>query len=65
MGLTSSASVLVGTGGGTGVSEVWDAFARKGSRAGLEDLDEEDESVREKRQGKEMIRDSDRRQLIT
>ena len=57
MGLTSSASVLVGAGNGAGFAEVWDAFARRGSRAGTEDSDEEGRAVRDK--GKDRAREEE------
>lgn len=54
LGLTSSASVLVGSGSGTGLAEVWDAFARRGSRGGLDDCEGEPGSLgKEKGKGKE------------
>ena len=57
LGLTSSASALVGSAiaGSTsnGLSDVWDSFARRGSRAGLDDPEGEPGSSWEKGKGRE------------
>ncbi|KAI0752420.1 hypothetical protein C8Q80DRAFT_1266976 [Daedaleopsis nitida] len=52
LGLTSSASVIVGSGSGAGLVDVWDTFARRGSRTGLDDANGEGPQ-REKWKGKE------------
>ncbi|KAI8996647.1 hypothetical protein BD414DRAFT_208836 [Trametes punicea] len=44
--LASSASALIGSPSGSGLAEMWDSLARRGSRSGLEDLQcEEHDSV--------------------
>ncbi|KAI0325817.1 hypothetical protein GY45DRAFT_1329746 [Cubamyces sp. BRFM 1775] len=43
--LASSASALIGSPSGTGLADMWDALARRGSRSGLEDLDGDENAV--------------------
>ncbi|RPD60543.1 hypothetical protein L226DRAFT_484721 [Lentinus tigrinus ALCF2SS1-7] len=56
MGLASSASILVGSGN---VMDAWDSFARRGSRTGLDDSDEEGTPAKEKGKGKARDDDED------
>ncbi|TBU25784.1 hypothetical protein BD311DRAFT_484962 [Dichomitus squalens] len=57
LGLTSSASALVGSAfvgsSSNGISEVWDSLARRGSRAGIDESEGEPGSSREKGKAKE------------
>ncbi|KAI0761384.1 hypothetical protein BD413DRAFT_245799 [Trametes elegans] len=43
--LASSASALIGSPSGSGIADMWDVFARRGSRSGLEDSDCENEEA--------------------
>ncbi|KAI0365417.1 hypothetical protein BV20DRAFT_761122 [Pilatotrama ljubarskyi] len=43
--LASSASALMGSPSGSGLAEMWDAFARRGSRSGLDDMEDEGEDA--------------------
>ncbi len=49
LGIASSASILVGSGS---VVDAWDSFARRGSRAGLDDSEGDATLPREKGKGK-------------
>ncbi|KAH9934466.1 uncharacterized protein BXZ73DRAFT_100658 [Epithele typhae] len=56
LGLTSSASVLVGAGNGTSFADAWDSIARRGGRAGT---DEQEGSGHRKEGSKEKLKDKD------
>ncbi|KAI0356823.1 hypothetical protein OH77DRAFT_1423044 [Trametes cingulata] len=43
--LASSASALMGSPSGSGLAEMWDALARRGSRSGLDELEDEGEDA--------------------